>query len=153
VAIYNNHTLEMGLPGFPPTCVRPSRNSRLTSYGSPSSLPPVGCRLSVAACRLPLDGAAERLEAEDELRAVALTDYPKEQARRAFGALGGQDPGNGLLEECAPFVSERGRQLEGHGYGPARATSNPGATTSRAGRTNPPSPLRKLRTTRARLFL
>jgi len=44
VATYNDHRLEMSLPASPRTCARPSRNSRLTSYESPSSLLPVGSR-------------------------------------------------------------------------------------------------------------
>jgi hypothetical protein len=69
--------------------------------------------LILAACRFALDGVAERVEAGDVLRAVALTDYFKEQARRVFGALGGQDPRNRLMEDCARFVSERGGSWKG----------------------------------------
>ena len=69
--------------------------------------------LILAACRFTLEGVAERVEAGDVLRAVALTEYFKEQARRVFGALGGLDPRNRLMEECARFVSERGGSWKG----------------------------------------
>jgi hypothetical protein len=105
VATYNDHRLEMSLPGFPPYLRSPF--SKLEAYF-------LRITLILAACRFALDGgAAERVEAEDVLRAVALTDYFKEQARRVFGALGGQDPRNRLLEDCARFVAERGGSWKG----------------------------------------
>jgi hypothetical protein len=104
VATYNNHRLEMGLPGFPSYLRSPF--SKLEAYF-------LRITLILAACRFTLDGVAERVEAGDVLRAVALTDYFKEQARRVFGALGGQDPRNRLVEDCARFVSERGGSWKG----------------------------------------
>ena len=104
IATYNNHRLEMSLPGFP-SFLR-SSFSKLEAYF-------LRIMLILAACRFTLGGVAERVEAGDVLRAVALTDYFKEQARRVFGALGGQDPRNRLMEDCARFVSERGGSWKG----------------------------------------
>jgi hypothetical protein len=104
VATYNNHRLEMSLPGFPSYLRSPF--SKLEAYF-------LRITLILAACRFTLDGLAERVEAGDVLRALALTDYFKEQARRVFGALGGQDPRNRLMEDCARFVSERGGSWKG----------------------------------------
>src|SRR5919107_3432003 len=99
VATYNDHRLEMSLPGFPSYLRSPF--SKLEAYF-------LRITLILAACRFTLNGLAERVEAGDVLRALALTDYFKEQARRVFGALGGFDPRNTLLEDCSRFVSERG---------------------------------------------
>jgi hypothetical protein len=99
IAIYNNHRRDMGLPGFPSFLRSPF--SKLEAYF-------LRITLILAACRFTLDGVAERVEAGDVLRALALTDYFKEQARRVFGALGGFDPRNRLVEDCSRFVSERG---------------------------------------------
>src|SRR5215208_4488665 len=104
VATYNDHRLEMSLPGFPSFLRSPF--SKLEAYF-------IRITLVLAACRFTLDGVAERVEAGDVLRAVALIDYFKEQARRVFGALGGQDPRNRLVEDCARFVSERGGSWKG----------------------------------------
>jgi len=104
VATYNDHRLEMSLPGFPSYLRSPF--SKLEAYF-------LRITLVLAACRFTLDGVAERVEAGDVLRAVALIDYFKEQARRVFGALGGQDPRNRLVEDCARFVSERGGSWKG----------------------------------------
>jgi hypothetical protein len=99
IAIYNTHRRDMALPGFPSFLRSPF--SKLEAYF-------LRITLILAACRFTLDGVAERVEAGDVLRAVALTDYFKEQARRVFGALGGFDPRNRLVEDCSRFVSERG---------------------------------------------
>jgi hypothetical protein len=56
---------------------------------------------------------AERVEVDDVLGAVALGEYFKEQTRRVFGALGGFDPRNRLVEDCSRFVSERGGSWKG----------------------------------------
>jgi hypothetical protein len=104
IATYNNHRLEMSLPGFPSFLRSPF--SKLEAYF-------LRITLILAACRFTLEGVAERVEVGDVLRAVALTDYFKEQARRVFGGLGGQDPRNGLMEDCARFVSEHGGSWKG----------------------------------------
>jgi hypothetical protein len=104
IATYNNHRLEMSLPGFPSFLRSPF--SKLEAYF-------LRITLILAACRFTLDSVAERVEVEDVLRAVALTDYFKEQARRVFGGLGGQDPRNRLIEDCARFVSEHGGSWKG----------------------------------------
>ena len=104
ITTYNDHRLEMSLPGFPSYLRSPF--SKLEAYF-------LRITLILAACRFTLEGVAERVEAGDVLRAVALTDYFKEQARRVFGSLGGQDPRNRLVEDCARFVSERGGSWKG----------------------------------------
>jgi putative DNA primase/helicase len=104
IATYNNHRRDMGLPGFPSFLRSPF--SKLEAYL-------LRITLILAACRFTLDGVAERVEVGDVLRAVALTDYFKEQARRVFDGLGGQDPRNRLIEDCARFVSDHGGSWKG----------------------------------------
>jgi len=101
---YNNHRLEMSLPGFPAYLRSPF--SKLEAYF-------LRITLILAACRFALEGVAERVETGDVTRALALTNYFKEQARRVFGALCGQDSHSRLLEDCAWFVSERGGSWKG----------------------------------------
>ncbi len=104
VQVYNQHRLEMSLPGFPSFLRSPF--SKLEAYF-------LRITLILAACRFSIDGVAERIEAQDVLRAVALIEYFKEQTRRVFGAIGGLDPRNRLLEDCAQFVSECGGEWKG----------------------------------------
>jgi hypothetical protein len=96
---YNNHRTEMGLPGFPQKLRSPW--SKLEAYF-------VRIILILAACRFVDDDVAERVEAEDVLRAVSLMDYFKGQARRVFCALHGFDPRLKLVEDCAKLVVEKG---------------------------------------------
>jgi hypothetical protein len=104
IAIYNNHRRDMGLPGFPSFLRSPF--SKLEAYF-------LRITLILAACRFATDSVAERVEVDDVLRAVALVEYFKEQTRRVFGALGGFDPRNRLVEDCSRFVSERGGSWKG----------------------------------------
>lgn len=104
VDVYNGHRLEMGLPGFPPFLRSPF--AKLEAYF-------LRLTLILAACRFVDDDVAERIETEDVLKAVILVEYFKEQARRVFGALGGLNPRNRLLEDCARFVSEKGGSWTG----------------------------------------
>ncbi len=99
VEVYNSHRLGMSLPGFPSLLRSPF--SKLEAYF-------LRLALILAACRFVEDGVAERVEVEDILKAMCLIEYFKEQARRVFGALGGLDPRNRLLEDCARFISEQG---------------------------------------------
>ena len=104
VATYNDHRRDMGLPGFPSFLRSPF--SKLEAYF-------LRITLILAACRFVTDSVAERVEVDDVLRAVALVEYFKEQTRRVFGALGGFDPRNRLVEDCSRFVSERGGSWKG----------------------------------------
>ena len=89
----------MALPGFP----RYLRSvwAKLEAYT-------LRLTLILACCRFTEDGVAERVEPDDVLRAVALTDYFKDQARRVFGALRGYDEKKRLLEDVSRFVAREG---------------------------------------------
>jgi putative DNA primase/helicase len=104
IATYNTHRRDMGLSGFPSFLRSPF--SKLEAYL-------LRITLILAACRFATDSVAERVEVDDVLRAVALVEYFKEQTRRVFGALGGFDPRNRLVEDCSRFVSERGGSWKG----------------------------------------
>jgi putative DNA primase/helicase len=99
VDVYNGHRKEMATPGFP----RYLRGvwAKLEAYT-------LRLILIVACCRFTESGVAERVETDDILRALALVDYFKAQARRVFGALYGSDPKKRLLEDVSRFVAEHG---------------------------------------------
>jgi hypothetical protein len=99
ISIYNEHRREMALPGFP----RYLRSvwAKLEAYT-------LRIMLIIACCRFTDAGVAERVEPDDVLRAVALMDYFKEQARRVFGKLRGYDRRKRLLEDASRFVAEHG---------------------------------------------
>ena len=99
IDIYNGHRKEMALPGFP----RYLRSvwAKLEAYT-------LRLTLIIACCRITEHGVAERVEPDDLLRAVALSDYFKAQARRVFGALRGYDEKKRLLEDVAQFVAKEG---------------------------------------------
>jgi Protein of unknown function (DUF3987) len=99
IDVYNEHRREMALPGFP----RYLRSvwAKLEAYT-------LRLTLIIACCRFTEDGVAERVESDDVLRAVALTDYFKDQARRVFGALRGYDEKKRLLEDISRFVAKGG---------------------------------------------
>jgi hypothetical protein len=99
IDLYNEHRKEMAQPGFP----RYLRSvwAKLEAYT-------LRLMLIVACCRFSQDGAAERIEAEDVLRALSLIDYFKAQARRVFGALRGYDEKKRLLEDISRFVAKEG---------------------------------------------
>lgn len=99
IDIYNEHRREMALPGFP----RYLRSvwAKLEAYT-------LRLTLIIACCRFTDEGVAERVEPDDVLRAVALSDYFKDQARRVFGALRGYDEKKRLLEDVSRFVAKEG---------------------------------------------
>jgi hypothetical protein len=99
IDVYNNHRREMAEPGFP----RYLRSvwAKLEAYT-------LRLTLIIACCRFTVDGVAERVEPDEILRAVALIDYFKEQARRVFGALRGYDEKKRLLEDVSRFVAKEG---------------------------------------------
>ncbi len=99
ISVYNSHREEMAAPGFP----RYLRSvwAKLEAYTLRLTL--------IAACsRFTELSLAERIEEEDVLRAVTLSNYFKDQARRVFGALRGYDEKKRLLEDVAAFVGARG---------------------------------------------
>jgi putative DNA primase/helicase len=99
IDIYNEHRREMALPGFP----RYLRSvwAKLEAYT-------LRLTLITACCRFTEEGVAERVEPDDVLKAVALSDYFKDQARRVFGALRGYDEKKRLLEDVSRFVAKEG---------------------------------------------
>jgi uncharacterized protein DUF3987 len=96
---YNAHRQEMAAPGFPSYLRSPW--SKLEAYF-------VRLTLIIACCRFVEDGVAERIEADDVLRAVALLDYFKAQAQRVFGALREADARLPLLRDVAHLVKAHG---------------------------------------------
>lgn len=96
---YNVHRQEMAAPDFPSYLRSPW--SKLEAYL-------VRLTLIVAACRFVEDGAPERIEDGDVLRAVALLDYFKNQARRVFGALREADPVMPLMRDVVAFLKPHG---------------------------------------------
>jgi uncharacterized protein DUF3987 len=99
VEVYNRHRKEMAAPGFP----RYLRGvwAKLEAYT-------LRITLILACCRFVEQGVAERAEVEDVLKAVALIDYFKAQARRVFGTLYGFDEKKRLLEDVSAFVGKEG---------------------------------------------
>jgi hypothetical protein len=99
IDIYNEHRREMALPGFP----RYLRSvwAKLEAYT-------LRLTLIIACCRFTEEGVAERVEPDDVLKAVALSDYFKDQARRVFGTLRGYDEKKRLLEDVSRFVAKEG---------------------------------------------
>lgn len=99
IDVYNSHRREMAAPGFP----RYLRSvwAKLEAYT-------LRLMLIIACCRFKENGEAERVEPEDVLKAVALVDYFKGQARRVFGALREYEPHKRLLEDVERFVARHG---------------------------------------------
>jgi putative DNA primase/helicase len=96
---YNIHRMEMSAPGFP----RYLRSvwAKLEAYM-------LRLTLIVACCRFAEEGEPERIEEEDVLRAIMLSGYFKDMARKVFATLRGFDPKKRLLEHVAAFVSAHG---------------------------------------------
>jgi hypothetical protein len=99
VEVYNQHRREMATAGFP----RYLRGvwAKLEAYT-------LRITLVLACCRFSEQGVAERAEVEDVIKAVALIDYFKGQARRVFGVLHGFDEKKRLLEDVSAFVAGQG---------------------------------------------
>ena len=99
VDVYNQHRKETALAGFP---------RYLQGVWAKLEAYTLRLTLILACCRFAEDGAAQRVEAGDVLKAVKLTDYFKGQARRVFGALYGFDEKKRLLEDVCRFVTGHG---------------------------------------------
>jgi hypothetical protein len=69
--------------------------------------------LILAMARAADTGEAERVEDQDVLRAVVLLDYFKNQARRVYVGLYGENPLDGLAEDLATFLKEHGGYWRG----------------------------------------
>jgi hypothetical protein len=100
----NSHSAEKELPGFP---------KRLGWFWSKLEGYLARLSLILALARRVEDGEPERVEPEDVLKAVALLDYFKAQARRVFARLYGEDPRLRLIEDLAKFLQQRGGAFEG----------------------------------------
>jgi hypothetical protein len=99
VDAYNDHRKEIVTPGFP----RYLRSvwAKLEAYT-------LRLTLILACCRVAESNGAERVEQDDVIRALALIDYFKGQARRVFGTLYGFDEKKRLLEDVSRFVAKEG---------------------------------------------
>ena len=96
---YNDHRKEIMRAGFP----RYLRSvwAKLEAYT-------LRITLILACCRFAESRGGERVEQDDVLRALALIDYFKGQARRVFGTLYGFNEKKRLLEDVSRFVANEG---------------------------------------------
>ena len=101
---YDDHREEMTAPWFQPQLR--AAWSKLEGYM-------LRLTLICACCRFSLDGTAQRIEVDDVLRAVRLTDYFKSHARRAHAALKDEDASRALLEIVQAFLLDQGGKWEG----------------------------------------
>jgi putative DNA primase/helicase len=100
----NAHREEMEAIGFPARLKGPW--SKLEAYLARLCL-------ILAMARAADSGEAERVEDQDVLRAVVLLDYFKNQARRVYVGLYGENQLDGLAEDLATFLKERGGYWRG----------------------------------------
>ena len=103
VDVVNQHREEMEAPGFPNRLKGPW--SKLEAYLARLCL-------ILAMARVVDDAAAERVEAEDVLATVALFDYFKNQARRVYVGLYGENPDDRLAEDVTKFLQEIGGRFK-----------------------------------------
>ncbi len=99
VDAYNAHRKEIMTPGFP---------GYLRSVWAKLEAYTLRLTLILACCRFAGSKGAERIEQDDVIRALALIDYFKGQARRVFGTLYGFDEKKRLLEDVSRFVAKEG---------------------------------------------
>jgi hypothetical protein len=104
VEAINQHREEMEAVGFPVRLKGPW--SKLEAYLARLSL-------ILAMGRAVGEGAAERIEAQDVLKAVVLLDYFKNQARRVYTGLYGHSPEDRLAEDLASFLKKKGGSWRG----------------------------------------
>lgn len=104
VEAVNLHREEMEAVGFPVRLKGPW--SKLEAYLARLSL-------ILAMGRVVDEGAAQRVEAPDVLRAVVLLDYFKSQARRVYVGLYGQSTEDRLAEDLAAFMEKQGNSWRG----------------------------------------
>ena len=104
VEAINQHREEMEAVGFPARLKGPW--SKLEAYLARLSL-------ILAMARAVDEGAAQRVEAQDALKAVVLLDYFKNQARRVYVGLYGQSPEDRLAEDLAAFLERQGGSWRG----------------------------------------
>jgi hypothetical protein len=104
ISQYNVHRAEMRGPGFPRNLRSPW--AKLEGYFA-------RIMLILACCRSVENGDPQRVEQEDVVKAWALIQYFKDQARRVFGSLRGFDPKKRLLEDVGVFVAQAGGVWEG----------------------------------------
>ena len=104
VELINAHREEMESPGFPARLKGPW--SKLEGYLARLTL-------IIAMCRVVDTNAPERVESDDVLRASVLIDYFKNQARRVYIGLYGENADDRLAEDVTEFLKERGGSWEG----------------------------------------
>jgi hypothetical protein len=103
IDVINNHREEMEQPGFP---------SRLKGPWAKMEAYIARLCLILAMARAVGEGAAERVEAGDVLRAKALIDYFKNHGRRAYVGLYGENPDDRLAEDLVEFLRARGGRFK-----------------------------------------
>ncbi len=103
VDVVDQHREEMETPGFPARLKGPW--SKLEAYLARLCL-------ILAMARVVDDAAAERVEAEDVLATVALFDYFKNQARRVYVGLYGENPDDRLAEDLTKFLQGVGGRFK-----------------------------------------
>jgi len=99
VEVVNRHREEMEAPGFPVRLKGPW--SKLEAY-----LARLCLILTMA--RAVDDAAPEQVEVKDVLSAVVLFDYFKNQARRVYVGLYGENPDDRLAEDVTRFLANQG---------------------------------------------
>jgi putative DNA primase/helicase len=103
VEVVNQHREEMETPGFPVRLKGPW--SKLEAYLARLCL-------ILAMARVVDDEAAERVEEKDVLATVALFDYFKNQARRVYVGLYGENPDDRLAEDLTKLLGELGGRFK-----------------------------------------
>lgn len=103
VDVVNQHREEMEAPGFPTRLKGPW--SKLEAYLARLCL-------ILAMARIVDDSGAERVEAADVLSTVALFDYFKNQARRVYVGLYGENPDDRLAEDVTKFLKDAGGRFK-----------------------------------------
>jgi hypothetical protein len=99
----DQHREEMEIPGFPTRLKGPW--SKLEAYLARLSL-------ILAMARSVDEKAPQRVEAQDVLSAVILLDYFKNQARRVYVGLYGENKDDRLAEDVAKFLKQRGGRFK-----------------------------------------
>ena len=104
IELLNEHWRERNAPGFPSRLKGPW--AKLEAYLARLCL-------ILALYRIVEDEAPERIESVDVLKAKILFDYFKNQARRVYVGLHGQNPDDLLARDIGTFLAERGGSWRG----------------------------------------
>jgi len=104
VYAHDDHRAEMETPGFP---------EKLEEFWGKLEGYLARLTLITALTRCVEDGEPERVEDVDVLKAVALLEYFKTQARRVHAKVYGEDPRLRLIEDLSKFLRDREGSFEG----------------------------------------